>query len=156
MTTNRHIFRQAVLGALLPVLRAKGFEQWKPKVRAEAPIGHLRRQIAKRTDLLDIQFDKHGRLGCFLNLAQIQRDEVATLYEGMLPADQITTAHLNERCRLRGNSFFGMFKPPLFLRVFGPERLGRAVAEQILSKFPGAEDWFTTKRPGKHIECNRL
>jgi len=105
---------------------------------------------------MNVQFDKYGRLGCFLNLAQIEGDEVATMYEGVLPADQIRTGHLSERCRLRGNLLFEMFKPPLYLRFSKPERLGRIVAEQILSRFSEAEGWFASKRIGKHIRCRKL
>ncbi len=156
MATNSNIFRESILSALLPVFRAKGFETWKPKGRSETPIVHLRRRIANRRDLIDIQFDKYGRFGCFVNLAQIEGDEVATMYEGVLPADQIQTGHLTERCRLRGNSLFEMFKPPLYLRLLKPARLGEVVAQEILSRFNEAEEWFTSKRIGKHIRCRKL
>jgi hypothetical protein len=156
MATSKKIFREAILSKVLPILDRIQFEQWKPKNRAEVPIVYLRRRVAGRTDLIEIQFDKYGRLACFVNIGQVRGREVETRYEGVMDTDQVTAAHLRESCRLRGNSFFGMFKPPLYVRILGPERSGMAVADQIAARLPEAEQWFQTKHVGKHIKCYKL
>lgn len=156
MATNKQIFRQEVLSSLLPFFQKKGFEQWKPKGRDGAPVIHFRRKEGERHDLMDIQFDKHGKLGLFVNLAQLNGNEHLTMFDGVLPVDQITTSHLSERCRLRGNSFYGMFKPLIYVKLLGPERSGKEVASRIIERFEEAEQWFESKCIGNHIRCHKL
>ncbi len=87
--TNKQIFRQKVLSILLPFFRQRDFEQWKPKGKDGAPVFHFRGKRGEESDLMDIQFDKHGRLGLFLNLAQVKGDKIPTMFDGVSPVEQI-------------------------------------------------------------------
>jgi hypothetical protein len=157
MASSKKRFREGVTGVVAPVLIDHGFREWKPSGRDDAPILHFERCVADSRDLIDIQFDKHGRSKCFVNLARIRGETVETMFEGFLPVESVTIAHLRERTRLKGNSMCGAFTPPLLMRWTGKvEQAGRAVGEQIAKHMDDAEQWFETQQPNEHVQNYKL
>jgi hypothetical protein len=157
MASSKKEFRNGLYVALVPVLTDHGFKEWRPGGRDEAPILHFERHLDKRRDLLDIQFDKYGRWQCLVNLASISGESVETMYEGRVPAESATIAHLRERTRLKGKSLSGAFRPSLFSRWMGtPADAGAAVGRRIAEHWSEAEKWFQTQQLNKHLECYKL
>lgn len=79
------------------------------------------------------------------------------MFEGLLPAESVTIAHLRERTRLKGSSMWGSFKPPLLMRWTGTaEQAGRTVGEQISKQMGDAEKWFKTQQPNERVQSYKL
>jgi hypothetical protein len=156
MAAGKSEFRQLILIRLLPYLESQGFKKWKPGGRNDVPAVYLERYRQGRRDLLEIQFDKYGRLAFFVNLATVTGDSVETMFEGVLPASQVTTSHLREQCRLTGRGFSQAFKPTLFSRLSGVAKAAETVAAMFMSLFAEAHEWFVGGAVGPHIYTYRL
>lgn len=156
MAASKQEFRQQVLDHLLPYLESHGFKKWRPGGRNEVPTVYLERYRHGKRDLLDIQFDKHGRLAFFVNLASVTDESVETMFEGVLPTNQITTAHLREHCRLTGKGMSQSFRPTLFSRFGGIAKAAETAAALFTSFYAEAHDWFESGTVGPHIKMYRL
>lgn len=156
MTASKREFRQHVLKCLLPYLESHGFKKWKPSGRNEVPAVYLERYRQGKRDLIDIQFDKHGRLAFFVNLASVAGESVETMFEGILPAKEVTTAHLQEHCRLVSGAMSQAFKPGLLSRLGGASRAAKQTATLFIKSFAEAQEWFERGTTGPHIQTYRL
>lgn len=156
MATPIQIFRRCVLSEITPVIADAGFERWKPDGGDEVATVYFRRHQGAAIHLCEIQFEKHKRWGFFVCLASFIGNEVETMFEGLMPAAHITTAHLRERCRLLGNARSGAFKPSLVARLRGPEPSASQVAALVHSRFPEAMGWFSDRLSGPHIRVYTL
>jgi hypothetical protein len=149
-------FTKQLLEVIVPVLDRGGFERWTPQGQNGGGTFYFRRRVGPRRDLFEVQLDKYGRRACFVNLASLESEQVETMFEGLVSADAVTTAHLSHRCRLRGNSMFGAFKPSLWERFFSSSDFGRKIAGRIVSCFDVADAWFTQRRSSPRLRQYRL
>jgi hypothetical protein len=137
-------FTEQLLEVMSPVLHRGGFAQWWPEGKGGGGMFYFRRHVGRERQLFELQLDKHGRRACFVNLARLDSEIVTSMFEGDLPADQVTTAHIIQRCRLKGNSLFGSFKPSIIDRLFDSENLGRHIGRRIIGHFDEVNAWFSS------------
>lgn len=156
MVASKREFRQQVLSHLLPYLESHGFKNWKPSGRSDVPAVYLERHRQGKRDLIDIQFDKHGRLAFFVNLASLDGESVETMFEGIMPVKEVTTAHLYEQCRLVGGRMSQAFKPGLLSRLGSVSRAAEQTATFFIRSFDEAQEWFEDGTVGLHILTYRL
>lgn len=121
MAASKSKFRRHLLDRITPYLESQAFKRWRPA--GLVPFACYERYRQRKRDLVDIQFDKYGRLAFFVNLASISGETVETMFEGVMPGSQITTAHLHEGCRLQGGRMSSAFKASWLDRLRGPEQL---------------------------------
>ncbi len=114
------------------------------------------RRVGNRRDLFEVQLDKNGRRAGFVNLASIKADRIETMFEGLIAADEVTTADLSESCRFRGNSWFGAFKPSFLDRIVSRTEFGRVIGERIVSRFHIADAWFRQRKSSSRLQQYRL
>lgn len=156
MAVSKQKFRQQVLEQIVPYLESQGFTKWKPSGRNDVPVVYFERYRQGVRDLVELGFDKHGRLAFFVDLASISGEMVETMFEGTLPTSQVTSAHLNERCRLRGGGMSQAFKPTLISRLGGVTKAAEQTASLFISNFKEAREWFEGGVVGNHIMNYRL
>ena len=149
-------FRDSLLAALLPTLRQRGFESWKPPRVDDPLVVHLRRVTDGKRELFEIQFDKYGRRRVFINLASVEGTTVQTMYEGILNADEITTGHLSDGCRIRGSWSSDAFSPSFLIRLLNGRSAGAKTAQRIISRLDEAAEWFRSKQVGPHLRVYKL
>ena len=154
MGANKREFRLRVLSQILPYLESQGFKRWKPGHRDEAPTVYLERYRRGKRELLDIQFDKYGRFAFYVNLASVNGDSVETMFEGVMPASRVTSAHLREGCRLSPGS--QAFKPSLMNRLRGPIKAAEQVVASFTRLFAEADEWLERGKISPHIQTYRL
>lgn len=149
-------FRENLLAVLMSALRQRDFESWRPSGGNDPLVVHLRRVAGKRRDLFDIQFDKYERRRVFINLASVEGPTVQTMYEGILSAEEITTGHLGNGCRIRGSGLSDAFSPSLLSRLLNRPDAGAKTAQRIIARLDEAEAWFRSKQVGPHLHVYRL
>lgn len=138
MAAVRREFRKKLLDQLTPYLETHGFKRWKPSGRDEAPTVYFARHRSSVRDLLDLAFDKYGRLAFFVNLASVKGEWAETMFEGVLPAHQVTTSHLRQGCRLVGGKFSQPLKPTLLSRMRGATQAADSSRGEILRPLCGS------------------
>lgn len=151
MASNKREFRQQVLVHLQPYLEGQGFRKWQPSGRREVPVVYFERYRQGKRDLLDIQFDKYGRLAFFVNLASVKGDQIETMFEGLFPVTQVSTDHLHQGCRLRGGMMSQSIKPPFLSRFGAVGRAAKGAAMVVIRHFKEVEAWFEDGSIGPHI-----
>lgn len=156
MASSEQEFRREVLDRILPYLESQCFHEWKPSVRDNVPAVYLERYRNGRRDLIDIQFDKYGRMAFFVNLASITGEAVETMFEGKMPSNEVTTAHLHEQCRLTRANGSHSFKPSFLSRLGGVAKAANQVASSFTRSFVDAQGWFEKGSVGRHVMTYRL
>lgn len=156
MAADKREFRQIVLSNILPNLESQGFKKWKPGIRDEVPVVYLERYRDGKRELLEVQFDKYGRLAFYVNLASVTGETVETMFEGILPTERVTCGHLCEQCRLVPGKMSQAFKPIFLSRSFSPNKAAEQVANLFIRLFAEANEWFEKGVIGPHIRKYRL
>lgn len=154
VVAGKRKLRWHLLERITLYLESQGFKRWKPA--GLVPFACYERYRQRKRDLVDIQFDKCGRLAFFVNLASISGETVETMFEGVMPGSQVTTAHLHEGCRLQGGRMSSAFKASWLARLRGPEHSSEQVSKLFKSRFTEALDWFESGTAGTHIRMYRL
>jgi len=148
--------RAAVKELLVPHIQSLGFGEDSREIWKQDAYGHLfckfLRWNGNRMELLNIQFDKHGRAKFVLNFGVVPPDGVE--YYGHHCAQQdATVGHLHQQARLyAGNRFtmrwfgFPLLRLPLLRSPTSPDIVHRAIR-----LFPQVDAWLKDGIVGPNV-----
>jgi hypothetical protein len=154
--TKSQDLRDCVKKLLIPFIHSRGFQDDRRELFKPDPSGHQRRRFMRwnrdRLELVEIQFDKHGRAKFVLNLGVVP-PEGADNYLGHVNQPDAGIVHLPEHARLyAGNPYlmcwfgFPSLRIPLLRNPSAEDVVGHAT-----KLFPQAEAWLREGIVGPNI-----
>lgn len=149
-----------VKARLIPHIQNRGFQVDNREVWKNDPYGHQVRRFLRwncdKIELLEIQFDKHGRGKFVLNLGVVLPEGVET-YFGHIKQLDAGIVHLPKSARLYAGN-------PYLMRWFGFPRLRipllrnpstEHIVEHAIRLFPQAEAWVREGIIGPNIRVHK-
>jgi len=156
--TKSQQLRDAVKRLLIPSIHSRGFQDDKRKLFKPDPYGHQRRRFMRwngdKLELVDIQFDKHGRAKFVLNLGVVP-PEGADNYLGHVKQLDAGIVHLPKNARLyTGNPYlmrwfgFPLLKVPVLRNPSAED-----IVQHAIRLFPQAEAWLREGVVGPNVRA---
>ena len=148
--------RLAVKRLLIPHILAMGFQPDERPIWKDDPYGHQQRRFLRPheeiLELLEIQFDKHGRGAFVINLGSVPRSGVEC-YGKHYSQETTALMHLQEKARLYASKAWRMrwFGFPLIKVPLIRNPSGERIVEMALELFPQINDWFGSGIVGPNV-----
>lgn len=148
MKSERREFTKAFRATITSAIEAAGFQWWRPGGPDRDGIYYFRRRRGENYDFVEISFEKYGSDSVYVDLGSFWGDSVETPYDGPVAAEQATAADLprSDRARLKGSTWFGAFRAPLWKSFRSGAARGKLTAERIIARIDAAEAWFREKK----------
>jgi len=153
----RNILLQDVQNRLLKIFIDKGFvifpltpeEQKSTEIKNAFPLGRLKRVNGKKLEIVEIQFDKHGKTKFIINFGVVPEEGVILPWTRIEQNDADVSA-LSEAFRLYSRSIYPSWFEFGILSEETEENVKKLVSKAI-ELYPEIETWFSTRVVGKHM-----
>jgi hypothetical protein len=148
--------RTVVKERLIPHIHSRGFQLDAREIHKHDPYGHLMRRFLRwdgnRLELLDIQFDKHGRAKFVFNLG-VAPPEGVDDYLGHHSQLETDISNILKHGRLyAGNPYFmRWFSIPLLRIPLIRSPSAEDIVQHAIQLFPQAEAWLRDGTVGPNI-----
>jgi hypothetical protein len=157
--TRTQQLRDAVKKLFIPYILSRGFHEDKRELFKPDPYGHLRRRFMRwngnKLELLNIQFDKHGRPKFVLNFGVVPPEGVETLFEYVkqIEADVV---HLPVTGRLYNSNRYLMrwFGFPLIRIPLIRDPSAEDIVRRAIRLFPQVEAWLREGKVGPNVRVH--
>jgi hypothetical protein len=142
---------------LIPHILASGFHPDERPIWKHDPYGHqfrrFLRRLGDRLELLEIQFDKHGRASFVLNFGVVPPTGVANFGKRYSP-DETAIMHLPQKARLYAGSAWRMrwFGFPWLRVPFVRNPSGARIVEKAILLFPQIQLWLREGIVGPNVK----
>lgn len=153
----RKILLRDIENRLIKVFVDNGFvvfpltpeEQKSPEIKKAFPLGRLKRTNDKILEIVEIQFDKHGKAKFVINFGVVPEAGV-TLPWTHIEQNNADVSALSEAYRLYSQSLFPNWFELGILSEKTEENVKKLV-DKAIALYPEIETWFSSKVVGKHM-----
>ena len=157
--TKTQQLRDAVKRLLIPYILSRGFQEDKREIWKHDPYGHqtkrFLRNYAGRLELVEIQFDKHGRAKFMINMGVVPPEGVE-YYGCHYTHDEATIGGLPLEARLYSSNRYLMrwFGFPLIRIPLIRDPSAEDIVRRAIRLFPQVEAWLREGKVGPNVRVH--